>query len=91
MTDESELEFEEWSLESAQAALVALSNYVEHAQISGMIIAALASHIPEEKLKNLVESDYWKNYQQSRHVLETSRKDIERLTRLIDRMREETR
>ena len=87
MTEESEREFEEWSLESAEAALVALSNYVEHAQIAGMIIAALASHISEDKLKNLIESDYWKNYQESRHVLESSKKDIERLTRLIDRMR----
>lgn len=87
MTDDAEHEFEEWSLESAEAALLALSTYVDHAQISGMIIAALASHISEDKLKNLVESDYWKSYQQSRHALESSKKDIERLARLIDRMR----
>jgi len=87
MTDDSEREFEDWSLESAEAALVALSTYVEHAQISGMIIAALASNMSEDKLKSLVESDYWKNYQQSRHALESSQKDIERLARLIDRMR----
>lgn len=87
MTDASGQEFEEWSLEAAEAALVAISTYVEHAQISGMIIAALASHISEDKLKNLVESDYWKNYQQSRHALQSSQKDIERLARLIDRMK----
>ena len=91
MTEDADLEFEDWSMESAERALLALSRYVDHAQVSGMIIAALASHVSEEKLKTLVESEYWQNYQRSRHSLASSRKDVERLSRLIDRMREQAK
>ena len=77
----------EWNLESAELAYSIISRYVEHTQLSGMIIAVLAHGLGEEKLKALVESDYWQSYQASRHSLNEARADIERLTNLIDRTR----
>ena len=77
----------EWNLESAELAYTIISRYVEHAQLSGMIIAFLAHGLGEDKLKALVESDYWQSYQASRHSLNEARADIERLTSLIDRTR----
>jgi hypothetical protein len=77
----------EWNLESAELAYTIISRYVDHAQLSGMIIAVLAHGLGEDKLKALVESDYWQSYQASRHSLNEVRADIERLTNLIDRTR----
>jgi hypothetical protein len=79
----------EWNLESAELAYTVISRYVEHAQLSGMVIALLAHGLGEEKLTSLVQSDYWQSYQASRHALGDARSEIEQLTRLIDRMREE--
>lgn len=78
----------EWNLDSAELAYTVISRYVEHAQLSGMVIALLAHGLGEEKLKSLVQSDYWQSYQASRHALGDARSEIEQLTRLIDRMRE---
>jgi hypothetical protein len=80
--------FEEWNLNSAERAFLALSHYVDHAQVSGLVIALLAGQLGEEKLKPLLESDYWRDYQESRHGLIECRYDVERLGQLIDRMRE---
>lgn len=77
----------EWNLESAELAYTIISRYVDHAQLSGMIIAVLAHGLGEDKLKAIVESDYWQSYQASRHSLNEARVDIERLTNLIDRSR----
>ena len=55
-----------FDLEAAETAYTVIASYVEHTQISGIIIALLASHIGEERLKPLVESEHWKNYTHNR-------------------------
>lgn len=77
----------EWDLESAELAYTIISRYVEHAQISGMVIAILAQHVGEERLKPLVQSEYWQSFQASRRALAEAQKEIEELTAIIDRKR----
>jgi hypothetical protein len=88
MSEERDHLFKEWDLRSAEQAFLALSHYVDHAQISGLVIALLAGQLGEEKLKPLLDSDYWRDYQQSRHRLLECREEVAQLGRLIDRMRE---
>ena len=77
-----------WNLDSAELAYSVISRYVEHAQVSGMIIALLANSLGEKQLKPLVESEYWQAYQDSKRLLAEARRDVDRLTQLIDQMRE---
>jgi hypothetical protein len=77
-----------WDLEAAETAYTVIASYVEHTQISGIIIALLASHIGEERLKPLVESEHWKNFMASKRDLEAAQKDIQTLTKMIEEMRE---
>ena len=88
MSEESDHLLAEWNLKSAEQAFLALSHYVDHAQVSGLVIALLAGQLGEEKLKPLLDSDYWREYQESRHRLLACREDVERLGEMIDRMRE---
>lgn len=74
---------ENWDLESAETAYTVIAQYVEHTQISGIIIAMLASKVGEENLGFLVESEHWKNYMNSKRELEAAKTDIEKLTTLI--------
>ncbi len=76
-----------FDLEAAETAYTVIASYVEHTQISGIIIALLASHIGEERLKPLVESEHWKNYMASKRDLEAAQKDIQSLTKIIEQMR----
>lgn len=76
-----------WDLDAAETAYTVIASYVEHTQISGIIIALLASHIGEERLKPLVESEHWKNYMASKRELEAAQKDIQTLTKIIEQMR----
>ena len=77
-----------WDLEAAETAYTVIASYVGHTQISGIIIALLASHIGEERLKPLVESEHWKNYMGSKRELEAAQADIQTLTKMIEEMRE---
>lgn len=74
---------ENWDLASAETAYTVIAQYVEHTQISGIIIAMLASKVGEENLGFLVESEHWKNYMNSKRELEAAKTDIEKLTTLI--------
>ena len=74
---------ENWDLDSAETAYTVIAQYVEHTQISGIIIAMLASKLGEENLGFLVESEHWKNYMNSKRELEAAKTDIEKLTTLI--------
>jgi hypothetical protein len=65
-----------------------IAHYVEHAQITGLLIAVLASELGEERLKSVVQSESWQMYMASKRTLESARRDIEALTNLIERMRE---
>ncbi len=76
-----------WDLEAAETAYTVIASYVEHTQVSGIIIALLASHIGEERLKPLVESEHWKNYMASKRDLEAAQSDIQNLTKIIEQMR----
>ena len=84
-----------WNLETAENAYLVISRYVEHTQISGIIIAMLAGAVSnslgEEKLDFLVQSEHWKNYMASRRDLEASQADIEALSAMIERLRQQTR
>jgi hypothetical protein len=80
-----------WNLESAELAYSVISRYVEHTQVSALVIALLANSLGEERLKPLVESEYWQAYQESKRLLAEARRDIDGLTRLIDQMRETER
>lgn len=78
----------EWNLESAEIAYSAIATYVEHTQISGIIIALLASALGEERVTPIAQGEYWQAYMASKRNLAIAKEDIERLTRLIDGMRE---
>ncbi len=80
-----------WNLETAESAYLVISRYVEHTQISGIIIAMLAGAVSnslgEEKLDFLVQSEHWKNYMASRRDLEASQADIQKLAEVIAHFR----
>ena len=76
-----------WNLDSAELAYSVIARYVEHAQLSGMVIAVMASSLGETKLKPLVESEYWQAYQESKRLLAEARRDVDRLTQLIEQAR----
>jgi hypothetical protein len=79
----------EWNLESAELAYGVIARYVEHAQVSGIIIAMLASALGEERVKSVAASEYWQKYMASKRSIADAKQDVERLTALIERMREE--
>jgi hypothetical protein len=87
----TENEDPKWDLESAEVAYTVIASYVDHAQISGILIAMLASALGEERLKPIVQSEYWQNYLASKRSIAEARKDIERLTAMIEKMRQEIR
>lgn len=78
----------EWNLSAAETAYSVIAHYVEHAQITGLLIAVLASELGEERLKPLAQSEAWQMYMASKRTLESARREIEALTRLIERTRE---
>jgi hypothetical protein len=80
-------DFAEWNLDSAELAYTIISQYVEHTQMSGIVIAMMAHGLGEDKLNSLVQSEYWQSYQASRHALNEAKTGIEQLTGLINRMR----
>lgn len=77
----------EWNLASANTAYSALATCLEHIQISGLVIAALAHTAGEERLKELVQSEPWQLYMASKRELETARQKVAALTDLIERTR----
>jgi predicted ArsR family transcriptional regulator len=77
----------EWNLESAELAYDTIARYVEHTQISALLIAYLANALGEERLRTLVQEQQWQLYQASRHQLGEAREAVDKLTALIDRMR----
>ncbi|HEX4951153.1 MAG TPA: hypothetical protein VFZ34_31135 [Blastocatellia bacterium] len=77
-----------WNLETAEAAYVVISRYVEHAQVSGFIIAMLAGALGEERLEFLVNSEHWQKYMSSKRDLESSQEDIQKLAEIIARFRQ---
>ena len=76
-----------WNLATAETAYITISRYVEHTQISGIIIAMLAGAVGEERLELLVQSEYWQNYLASKRELEASKADIQTLAEAIERLR----
>lgn len=76
-----------WHLEAAESAYVVISRYVEHAQVSGFIIAMLAGALGEERLAFLVQSEHWQKYMASKRELDASQEDIQNLAALIERLR----
>ncbi len=79
----------EWNLESAELAYGVIARYVEHAQVSGVIIALLASALGEERLKSIAASEYWQSYMASKRSITDAKADVARLTALIERMRQQ--
>lgn len=77
-----------WNLAAAESAYIVISRYVEHAQISGFIIAMLAAALGEEKLEFLVNSEHWQKYLASKRELDASQEDIQNLAEVIDRLRQ---
>lgn len=84
---ESEIEALEWGVESAELAYGVIARYVEHAQVSGMVIALLASALGEERIKPIAQSEYWQGYMAGKRTLAEAKADIDRLTEMIERMR----
>lgn len=81
----------EWKLESAQTAYSVIARYVEHTQISGILIAVMASALGEERVKPIVESGHWQSFMASKHELAEAKADIEQLTALIERLQSEAK
>ncbi len=88
MEDKPNIELE-WNLESAELAYSVIARYVEHTQVSGIIIALLASALGEERSKSIAASEYWQSYMASKRSIADARQDVERLTELIERMRQQ--
>jgi hypothetical protein len=82
-------ELTEWNLQAAELAYTVIARYVEHTQISGYVIALLASQLGEEGVKPLAQSEYWQSYRESKRLLNEAKEEIERLTRLFERLRQE--
>ena len=76
-----------WNLETAESAYVVISRYVEHAQVSGFIIAMLAGALGEERLEFLVQSEHWQKYMTSKRDLEASQENIQKLAQIIEQLR----
>jgi hypothetical protein len=79
----------EWNLESAELVYGVIARYVEHTQVSGVIIALLASALGEERIKPIAASEYWQSYMASKRSITDAKQDVERLTELIERMRKQ--
>lgn len=77
-----------WGLETAESAYIVISRYVEHTQVSGLIIAMLAGALGEERLEFLVNSEHWQKYMASRRDLEAAQEDIQKLAEIIARLRQ---
>ena len=77
-----------WNLETAEAAYVVISRYVEHTQVSGFIIAMLAGALGEERLEFLVQSEHWQKYMASRRDLEAAQADIQQLSEIIEKLKQ---
>ena len=81
-----------WNLATAETAYITISRYVEHTQISGIIIAMLAGAVSqalgEEKLDFLVQSEHWQKYMASRRELDAAQEDIQKLADVIERLRQ---
>lgn len=77
----------EWNQESAEMAYSVIARYVEHTQVSGIIIALLASAVGEERIKTIAASEYWQSYMASKRSITDAREDVEKLTNLIERVR----
>jgi hypothetical protein len=77
----------EWNLDSAELAYDIIARYVEHTQVSALLIAYLANALGEERLKSLVQDQHWQMYQASRHQLLEAREGVDQLTVLVDRLR----
>lgn len=78
----------QWNLESAELAYGVIARYVEHAQVSGVIIAMLASVVGEERLESIAQSEYWQSYMASKRSLTEAKADIEQLTALLEQARQ---
>lgn len=89
MEEENKTELE-WDLESAELAYSVIARYVEHTQISGILVAVMASALGEERVKPIVESGHWQSFMASKRELSEAKNDIEQLTKLIERMRGNT-
>jgi hypothetical protein len=76
-----------WGIESAELAYQVIARYVEHTQISGMLIAVLASALGEERVKPIADSEYWQHYIAGKRGLTEAKAEIDRLTELIDEVR----
>ena len=81
----------EWNLDSAELAYGVIARYVEHAQVSGIIIALLASALGEERVKSIAASEYWQSYMASKRSIADAKPDVDRLTTLVERMRKESK
>jgi hypothetical protein len=68
-----------------------IARYVEHTQISGMLIAVLASALGEERVKPIADSEYWQHYIAGKRGLTEAKAEIDRLTELIDEVRRSAR
>jgi tryptophan synthase alpha subunit len=89
MEEQPEQPQPEWNLESAELAYGVITRYVEHARVSGIIIALLASALGEERIKSIAASEYWQSYMASKRSITDAKQDVERLTELIERMRKQ--
>ena len=79
-------ELAELDLETAQLAYTIIARYVDHTQIAGLVIAQLAARLGEEGVKPIAQGEYWQGYMASRRILVDAKEDIERLTRLLERL-----
>src|SRR5262249_7881166 len=81
----------EWNQESTELAYSVIARYVEHTQVSGIIIALLPSALGEDRIGSIAASEYWQSYMPSTRSSTHAQQDVERLTALSERMRGESK
>ena len=85
---EPKAELPEPNVEALELAYTVISRYVDHTQIAGLVIAQLATRLGEEGVKPIAQGEYWQGYMTSRRLLADAKDDIERLTRLLERLQQ---
>lgn len=82
-------ESREFNLAAARLAYSVIQNLLEHARVTGDLVALMAQVLDEETVKALTATPYWTAYLDSRRLMERTSKDIEKFTEIMTKLSEE--
>ncbi|GAC1399771.1 MAG: hypothetical protein NVSMB56_14850 [Pyrinomonadaceae bacterium] len=79
----------EFNLDAARLAYSIIQNLLEHARVTGDLVALMAQVLDEDTVKGLTATPYWSAYLDSRRLMERTSKDIEKFTEIMTKLSEE--